>query len=100
LKGGNLLVRGWAVDENGQLPTQLNVRIRGQVFPAESLQALERPDVQQHLKSANAHVGFRILLKIPALTGYQDIAGDFEVVTTTGKKLRLTRKVAETLAMK
>ncbi|KAF1715937.1 methyltransferase type 11 [Pseudoxanthomonas yeongjuensis] len=100
LKGGNLLVRGWAVDENGQLPAQLNVRIRGQVFPAESLQALERPDVQHHLKSANAHVGFRILLKIPALTGYQDIAGDFEVVTTTGKKLRLTRKVAETLAMK
>ncbi len=96
---GNLLVKGWAVDENGQLPTRLNVRIRGQVFQVESLQAFERLDVQRHLKSANAQVGFRIALETPVLTGLHDVTGDFEVLTTTGQRLRLTRKVAKALAM-
>lgn len=98
-ENSSLLVKGWAVDENGQLPAQLNVRIRGRIFPAESLQALERPDVQRHLKSANAQVGFRILLKDPALVSYQDISGDFEVLTQAGQKLRLTSKVSKVLEM-
>lgn len=96
---GSLLVKGWAVDESGQLPAQLNVRIRGRIFQAESLQAFERLDVQRHLKSANAQVGFRIVLKSPVLAGPQDITGDFEVLTTTGQKLRLTPKVAKALSM-
>lgn len=96
---GEVLVKGWAVDENGRLPSQLTVRIRGQVFQVESLRAYERLDVQRHLKSANAQVGFSVRLKAPAFTTHRDITGDFEVLTTSGQRLKLTRKVANSLAM-
>lgn len=96
---GEVLVKGWAVDEGGRLPAQLTVRIRGQIFQAESLQPFERLDVQRHLRSANAQVGFSIRLKDPALTAHRDITGDFEVLTASGQRLRLTRKVANALAM-
>lgn len=96
---GEVLVKGWAVDESGRMPAQLTVRIRGQIFQIESLRTFERLDVQRHLKSVNAQVGFNIRLKAPSFTGHRDITGDFEVLTISGQRLRLTRKVANALAM-
>ena len=96
---GEVVVKGWAVDESGRLPAQLTVRIRGQLFQAESLQAFERLDVQRHLTSSTAQLGFCIRLKAPAYTALGDITGDFEVLAISGQRLRLTRKVANALAM-
>jgi SAM-dependent methyltransferase len=93
-----LVVRGWAVDANGTLPARFGVRAKGTTVYADTYEALPRADVQAHLKSPHALLGFRFALKLPGVERMEDLVDDFEVFLPEGGTLRLGRAVTRLLA--
>ncbi|MDQ3288189.1 MAG: class I SAM-dependent methyltransferase [Pseudomonadota bacterium] len=79
LAHGQLMLRGWAVDEGGSLPSALTIRLADMVFVADVLQKQMRPDVQRHLDLAHGLVGFRLQVPIPGMTNVKQINGILEV---------------------
>lgn len=55
-----LTLRGWAVDEHGQLPRFVEVRLGRQVHLVDVFDRQARPDVQQHLGLARPWCGFQL----------------------------------------
>lgn len=59
VKGGRLVVRGWAVDRTGATPELLRVRIGAREVEVDAFEKQLRPDVQRALGLGHALLGFR-----------------------------------------
>lgn len=92
---GNLIVRGWAVDETGSLPKRIAVRSRRRTIQVDVLDAQLRPDVQQHLGLAHALVGFRISLDLPNVRSPADLDSGFKVFIPGGMTLGMAGDIGE-----
>ncbi len=106
---GQLALRGWAFDEDGNLPDSITIGLGGRVFLAEALQKQMRPDVQRHLELVHGLVGFRVQIPTP---GVRDLAavdgpveiragggnGDGDTDRTSGQSFQLSGEVVTQLA--
>lgn len=63
---GELIVRGWAVDGQGNLPRQFSVASGAEKFVVDRFTSQLRPDVQRHLGLRHALVGYRFTLPMKA----------------------------------
>ena len=100
LSGGRLLLRGWAVDEDGMLPAALSVRIGDEVQVVEGFEKQLRPDVQQHVGLPHALVGYRASVPCAGVARVAELAGRFEVRAGKdgeGDAFRLARPLAALL---
>lgn len=79
LQEGGLLIRGWAVESNGRLPEQLQVRLGSQRQLLPLARSELRHDVQRHLQLPHALLGFCVFWPQPE----------------PGEALRLARKRLE-----
>jgi SAM-dependent methyltransferase len=65
LAAGELLIRGWAIDGDGNLPRCLQVRWAERIWLVESFERQERPDVRRHLGLAHALCGYVARITAP-----------------------------------
>ena len=100
LAGGRLLLRGWAVERDGQLPAVLSVRIGDVVHRLDAFEKQLRPDVQSHLGLAHALVGYQASVPAPGISRLSDLAGLLQVHAhdgATGDAFRLAGPLAKKL---
>jgi SAM-dependent methyltransferase len=95
---GNLVIRGWAVDATGTLPQRLAIRVDGKDTIVEAFDRQLRTDVQRHLQLPHALVGYRATLKIPGISGLQDLGTGFAVYVPPAGRIRLAGRVIKLLA--
>jgi len=81
---GRLSVRGWAVDADGSLPTDIIVRCGRRACAVEALTRELRPDVQQHLGLAHALVGYRLTVALPEMKSVDELARKLRAGTSSG----------------
>lgn len=62
-----LLVRGWAIDPSGALPSSLAVQVNDEVLVVDRFERQLRPDVQRHMDLPHALVGYRFRLPLPGV---------------------------------
>lgn len=94
LKGGTLVIRGWAVDATANPPSTVVVVLHGKRCEIETFELQARPDVQKHLGLGHADVGFSATMRVPGVSGLEALAGGFEARTPEGLPIPLSREVA------
>lgn len=62
---GILLLIGWAINENGTSPDNLQIRMLGQTLELLKVEKLDRADVKTHLSLPHESVGFHIEARLP-----------------------------------
>lgn len=93
LSEGRLVVRGWAVDERGALPTGIDITIGRRPLDVERIERQLRPDVQSHLGLPHALVGYRIFVDAAGITGVAELAGRLKVSARGGPAFRFAGPV-------
>jgi SAM-dependent methyltransferase len=63
-RDGALTLRGWAVDEKGELPKVLTVSVRGEAHAVYDFDKELRPDVQRHFGLRHPLLGYRLALPV------------------------------------
>lgn len=89
MEGGLLVVRGWAIDENGALPERISIKLGRRTFPVENMTRQLRPDVQRHLDLPHALVGYRGSVAAPGIRTASDLAHGFKVFVPGGITFQL-----------
>lgn len=79
LERGRLTLRGWAINEDGSLPSQLSIRLGDKVFVADKLERQLRPDVQSHAQLRHGLVGYRVQIDTPGISNLAELTGPVEV---------------------
>ena len=97
LAAGRLTIRGWALDASGALPQRLGVRIKGRTLLIDSFERLQRLDVQQHLKSPHALLGYRATVEVPDVETIGELSSGFEVFVPDVGAIRFGRAVTKLL---
>lgn len=92
--GGQLVIRGWAIDENGALPGKICVKLGRRTIQVEKLDRQLRPDVQRHLGLPHALVGYRAILAAPEVRAAADLATGFKVFVRGGATFQLAGDVS------
>lgn len=64
---GRLVLRGWAVNKDGDMPGQISVGIDDRVLLVGNFERQIRQDVQRSLGLPHALLGYRITLDVPGL---------------------------------
>lgn len=83
LQDGHLVVRGWAIDRTGHMPSSIGVRSASGIVKVREIERQLRPDVQRHLSLPHALVGYRFRLPALQLKQVNDLKGAFEVFSTS-----------------
>lgn len=95
---GRVIVRGWAIEEDGHAPRQLVIGIGAERTFVDVVNLQERPDVQRHLELPHAKVGYTVDLPMPSGSGLADLGRQgFSVTLISGRPLRMAQKVTESL---
>lgn len=76
---GRLMLRGWAADAAGVMPSSLAVRIGDTIQVVDAYEKQLRPDVQRHIGIPHALVGYRAILEIDGLSDLSDLGPSFAV---------------------
>lgn len=82
LNGKFLVLRGWAVDGDGNLPDSLSVRVGDASYVVDEFERQLRPDVQRHLALSHGLVGYRLTVPsggagtLEALRGMVDVGSN------------------------
>lgn len=97
MDGNQLRIRGWAVDENGSLPTKILVKTGGRTIKLDDPERQLRPDVQRHLDLPHALVGYSASVDVPGLKSIADLMGEFKVYSRGGATFKLGADVAMAL---
>lgn len=98
IKGGRVIIRGWAVDEDGKAPRQLVVGIGAERTFVDVGAAQTRKDVQRHLGLDHALVGYKVAMPIGALHTLADLGRvGFSMSLVSGRPLRVAESVARLL---
>ncbi len=98
VRDGRIVVRGWAVGENGDVPEQLVVGVGAERTFVNVGAARERKDVQRHLQLPHAKVGYTIELDSGGIASLAELGGQgFTVTQTSGRPLRLAKGVTAAL---
>lgn len=80
VQGEYLVVRGWAVDGEGNLPKVIEIRVRGRtVAKVDDMTVEMRLDVQQHLSLPHALVGFRAMIEMEEIQQAWEIRDRFSI---------------------
>lgn len=99
LHDGHVIVRGWAIAEDGAAPAQLVLGIGAERTFVDVGEPQERNDVQRHLQLPHALLGYTIELPAPDVDDLADLGRrGFSVMLPSGRPLRLAQKVTKTLA--
>jgi SAM-dependent methyltransferase len=98
LVDGRLVVRGWAVSSQGQLPARMHVQIGARTVIVERFDKQSRPDVQRHLGLPHALVGYCFEIEVPEASSLAAVADGFEVYDPAGASFRLAGPVAKVFA--
>ncbi|MGY0797586.1 class I SAM-dependent methyltransferase [Lysobacter sp. A286] len=95
---GHVVVRGWAIDEDGHAPEQLVLGIGAERTFVDIGDPQERKDVQRHFELPHAKLGYVVRLATPVTT---DLAGlgrqGLSVTLASGQPLRLAQRVIESM---
>lgn len=95
--GGRLIIRGWARDVQGDVPTTLVIRLKGRIVTCTDFEIMPRPDVQRRFESTHDRLGFRISMDVDGIGQPADLGKEFAVAPMGGRAFRLTPKVAKLL---
>ena len=96
--GGFVIVRGWAIDEDGSVPEQLVVGIGAERTFVDIGETHERTDVQRHLKFPHPQLGYLIRLPVPAETDLESLGKQgFLVTLASGRPLRISQRVIDSM---
>ncbi|WP_051176342.1 class I SAM-dependent methyltransferase [Luteimonas mephitis] len=95
---GRVILRGWAVDENGDIPAQLVVGIGAERNFVDLGEPVERKDVQRHLKLAHARLGYVIDFPVPGINSLAELGKKgLSLSTPSGRPLRLAQRVIKSM---
>lgn len=98
IDAGKIHIRGWAIEDNGDAPAQLVVGIGAERTFVDVGDPQQRKDVQRHLQSPHATVGYAISLAAPTVASLEALGKQgFSVTLTCGRPLRIARKVTEAM---
>lgn len=97
MEDGKLVVRGWAIDPGGALPSTFTVRLNGRDLGVDRFESEPRPDVMSHLGTPHAHFGYRLRLEVPGLSRVDEVGPDFSVLAADGVCLQLNERVRKRL---
>lgn len=98
LQDGKVIVRGWAIEEDGAAPAQLVLGIGAERTFVDVGEVQQRNDVQRHLQLPHAQLGYTVELPAPGVTDLVDLGRQgFSVLLPSGRPLRLAQKVAESM---
>jgi len=96
--GGHVIIRGWAVAEDGNAPQQLVVGVGAERTFFDVGTAQSRKDVQRHLQLAHDLVGFKIALPAQGMATLAELAkAGFSVTLPSGRPLRMAESVNRAL---
>ena len=84
VRGGRILVRGWAVDAAGNLPRTLMVLTPAGLVEASRVERQSRTDVQRHHDLPHALVGYRLEVDAGGAARLEDLRGSFAVSAGEG----------------
>lgn len=97
VQDGKLIISGWAVTGEGELPKTLVVRLNGSIVACDDFEAVDRPDVRSHLDAAHDRLGFRIVMDAGGLRSPADLDEAFSVAPLDGPAFRVTLAAARLL---
>lgn len=92
-----LVLRGWAVDRNGDAPGQICVNVDGKSLLVEHFERQVRQDVQRSLGLPHALLGYRIVLDLPELKS-RTIARSLRLQIPAGASFGLSGPLEQMLA--
>ena len=96
---GRIVLRGWAVDEDGEAPSELVVHLRGADQVVSIGEVRERRDVQRHLKAPHGKFGYLVSVQAPGIASHADLMdAEFHVTLASGRPLRLAKAILAALA--
>ena len=93
VRGGRLVLRGWATDRRGAMPASLSIRVGSKIHFVGEFEKQLRPDVQRHLGLAHALVGYSLSVPAQGLRNLKALEGVFEVRATDGDAFTLASGV-------
>lgn len=95
---GRIVVRGWALGGDGQLPEQLVIGVGAERTFVDVGDVQERKDVQRHLQLPHAKLGYAIELTLPGVNSLVELGKQgFSVTLPSGRPLRVAQKVLKSL---
>lgn len=97
LQDKRLVVRGWAIDSTGMMPSKLGIRIGRRTVIVDAFDKQSRPDVQRHLGLMHALVGYQFTVDAPGLREVADLGAGFEVFIPSAASFTLSRPLAQLL---
>ena len=92
-----LVLRGWAVDKNGDTPKQISVSVDDKTLLVENFERQIRQDVQRSLGLPHALLGYRIVLELPELKA-RTIARSLRLQIPAGAVFGLSGPLEQMLA--
>ncbi|GAB3307800.1 class I SAM-dependent methyltransferase [Luteimonas notoginsengisoli] len=93
-----LVVRGWALEADGQLPKQLVIGVGAERTFVTVDDVQDRKDVQRHLQLPHAKFGYTIELRLPGVASLVELGKlGFSVTLPSGRPLRIAQKVVESM---
>lgn len=92
-----LVIGGWARTSADQLPSVLTVRLKGRIVTCEHFEAVDRPDVREHLGLEQGKLGFRIQLDVEGMVKPSDLGKEFSVAPLGGRAFKMTPAVTSAL---
>lgn len=98
VRAGRIILRGWAVDEHGNMPAQLVVGIGAERNFVDLGEPVERKDVQRHLKLKHARLGYVIDLPAPGVGSMGELGRKgLSLTSSSGRPLRLAQRVIKSM---
>lgn len=75
LGDGQLMVRGWALNDTGIAPSLLVLEVAGARHVFDNYKKHSRPDVQKHFSLAHAMCGYLLSVRVEPAAGHKDLKG-------------------------
>lgn len=92
IEDDRLLVRGWAIDTEGFLPSEISVKLGRRNLRVDSVEKQLRPDAQRHLGLPHALVGYQLVLPATDIRSVADLK-NFSVQGPDGTNFNLSGQI-------
>lgn len=78
--GGEVMLKGWMIDNEGRVPSGLVLQVADRRFPLKEISRTNRPDVMRHFGLEAEQCGFQATFVVPGLRSMADIGSEVQVL--------------------
>jgi len=80
IREGEIMLKGWMIDNEGGVPAGLVLQVADRRFPLHELSRTSRADVMRHFGLGSEKCGFQATFMVPGLRSVADLHGEVQVL--------------------